>query len=742
MTEQETSRGATVSLRRMVVVALAVAVLLAVALAASGLQAVDDALSKPWLPWAIGVFVLVATVPVLARGALLLLCAAVVSLLALVGFNVLFGLVVDWRFSVKAGLAVAVGVFAFVAFVYLVMAWVRPRREAVSIPRLGAALAASILLSLAVVVGLPPLIVELSERAEESPEALPVAERIGADLDVLIIADRGAAGGRGVPEVPPGGFLPVYSRAVDLDVRYSVGIADGRTVKWTNTGIAKAEEARAALVSPGVEDTPAPKRRTGADSVIVLMVDGTSPVTPEPDKLPSIDALGDLQSWKAIATAVRNAGWEDTPVYALLQSTDDARLGEWGDSLSRLGGVVSVQQFGSRTITDSAVRLGLATPTAQDDFWLAMKHRPILLFDSGEPVPRPLSIEQLFAGKHIRQCSELESGGTCGDDPAVEKPADLRSPGMHLVIDKPPGLAELAETEHELWARGEIAMPVGRVAAAAVATQPDQPGAAPPGTPPATAPDPGQASADSTRLLGHGSRIYVHPVAVTQGNRRLLYLDYWWYLADNPARSAKGAFCGAGLVIIGVTCFDHQSDWEGVTVVLERVSDSWTPIAAHYAQHEAVVRYDWNALRRHWDTDEELADLRERLADSADRPVVFVASGTHASYARRCRESCEQVATGLEEKRTNGDRVWVGDDTAVCLRVSCLLPLPTASGGRGPASWNAFRGSWGRRRCAWTYYCESGTPPPAPGQQDRYEDPARFDGTADVTTGHYEVHDG
>ena len=31
-----------------------------------------------------------------------------------------------------------------------------------------------------------------------------------------------------------------------------------------------------------------------------------------------------------------------------------------------------------------------------------------------------------------------------------------------------------------------------------------------------------------------------------------IYLDYWWYLPDNPANTAQGAMCGAGLVIAGV----------------------------------------------------------------------------------------------------------------------------------------------------------------------------------------------
>ena len=45
-------------------------------------------------------------------------------------------------------------------------------------------------------------------------------------------------------------------------------------------------------------------------------------------------------------------------------------------------------------------------------------------------------------------------------------------------------------------------------------------------------------------------------------------IDYWWYLPDNPADDPQGAMCGAGFVIPEITCFDHQSDWEGVTVVV------------------------------------------------------------------------------------------------------------------------------------------------------------------------------
>ena len=59
------------------------------------------------------------------------------------------------------------------------------------------------------------------------------------------------------------------------------------------------------------------------------------------------------------------------------------------------------------------------------------------------------------------------------------------------------------------------------------------------------------APATATEPLGTNSAVYVHPVEIMRGNRRLLYLDYWWYLLDNPADTGGGALCGAGLVIAG-----------------------------------------------------------------------------------------------------------------------------------------------------------------------------------------------
>jgi hypothetical protein len=151
-----------------------------------------------------------------------------------------------------------------------------------------------------------------------------------------------------------------------------------------------------------------------------------------------------------------------------------------------------------------------------------------------------------------------------------------------------------------------------------------------------------------------------------------------------------------------------------------------------YAQHESVVRYAWPKLQAFWRGDKWLNNALGKIANHDGRPVVFVASGTHASYPHRCDDGCRQVPVDFEEGDHDGELPWVGDDDATCAAVTCLALLPTATGNRGPASWNAFAGPWGERHCVLKYYCDSGTPPPAPGQQKRYKDPAHYDGIAIV----------
>jgi hypothetical protein len=63
-----------------------------------------------------------------------------------------------------------------------------------------------------------------------------------------------------------------------------------------------------------------------------------------------------------------------------------------------------------------------------------------------------------------------------------------------------------------------------------------------------------------------------------------------------------GTSCGVGLSLPGKTCFDHQSDWEGITIVFDRRDKTPVPVAVQFAQHGAVVRYGYQDLLGIWRT--------------------------------------------------------------------------------------------------------------------------------------------
>jgi len=176
-------------------------------------------------------------------------------------------------------------------------------------------------------------------------------------------------------------------------------------------------------------------------------------------------------------------------------------------------------------------------------------------------------------------------------------------------------------------------------------------------------------------------------------------------------------------MIAGVTCFDHQSDWEGVTVVLDADSPSRSPTHVSYAQHEGSTRYTWGALERVWDMD---ANKSFRLGiDTRLRPLVFVARGTHASYPGSCEEEkCRIPGAPHPENRHDGAQAWSGNDAARCRSV-CLALLPTrpeswGSARRVAARWNAFDGRWGTSNCALGFICATSPPPRSPSVQRRY----------------------
>ena len=590
--------------------------------------------------------------------------AVVVPWLCLLGFNVLLHWFLGERRgpSLELGLVLACLVFAAAATAYLV-AW---REKRFAAPIVALALAAANL------IGVPLL---LNSQRDDSAVAARQAVVSQLDVAILVPAATGARDQGGAIE-----RVTTSTRLPDWDVHYSVGRVRGGTVDWLLLDSSDAQAALAAAAGTGVPLRGGPAWRDGADQVTLLDVDGLPPVIQHPRALRSIEAAnGEVRRWLRIArTAAPKAS-----IDVLLQTADPRRISAWERKIEPRGGsVASIQRLGARTLTDAALALATDTPSADEDLSLALRFRPVLLFDRGEKLDAPLDIDALLASGRVDLCQDVEiTGARCSQ---IRRASDLISGSTHLRIHR----------------RRAGDRPIA-------------------------------------------SSIYVHPTTVRQGRRKLLFLDYWWYLDANPAAVGAGTSCGVGLAFPGKTCFDHDSDWEGMTVVVDVSRDDPTPIAFQYAEHSDVVRYGFAHLRAFWkvrlESDPRWKTIRDYLAliqYNPERPLAVVARGTHAAYADLCSH-CRQVAKKLKENSHNGQRFWPGNDTLDCIQTKCLRLVPTRRGGRDPALWNAYDGVWGDRRCILKgAYCTAEKSPGAPATQNRYKDPTHISGFVD-RAGHF-----
>jgi hypothetical protein len=600
-----------------------------------------------------------------------LLAAAVVAFLALAGVNVFTNAIGIGRLQIWLGLIFAFFVFAAVVF------WCLRRDGWSRAPAgiFGLVLAALVLLVAPYVFG----------RLTTDTETVPTSEHITSELDVLIVGDGS--------HHPPPPHVDSNPALGEFDIRYSVGYAAGGEVRWTLLNSESYGAALAALARgdrlPAAQSVP--EHRPEAESVLLLLPDGTAPVTAEPAAQKNVEGRGgEVTRWSEIALAASPG----IPTYALLQTRERARLESWNRFVPR-GRAASLQGLEAPAVTDAAAELAIAAPTAQADFALAMAYRPVLLFDHKEPVPWPLSISALFSEERVTLCRDRGVSETDCEDGPLQRPRELENGGTHLQLQ--------LRTSAELrpLAREELR----------------------------AAKEGGEAATGTT--LGAGSAIYVHPVSIIKKERELVYLDYWWYLPENPVGLGGGALCGAGFVIPGVTCLNHESDWEGMTVVIDRTNPKPHIRSVQYAQHDNVVSYSWGELRKRWERPKFQA-LVANVSDASSRPLAFVARGTHATYPTPCPPNCHQVAKpDVSEEPHDGKLLWAGDLIDTCGQASCVQMLPTREGGAKPALWNAYDGPWGERHCFLTYYCDSGSPPNSPGRQERYKHPASYDGYVD-----------
>ncbi|HEX6713526.1 MAG TPA: hypothetical protein VF066_09070 [Thermoleophilaceae bacterium] len=568
--------------------------------------------------------------------------AIVVPWLCLLGFNYLWHQILGGhlRPSLELGLVIAGVVFALAAAAYLLV-W-RERKWAV--PFVALALAG------ANVVGIPLLLA-----APDDESTVAVAQPVVSQLDIVLVVPPSRT-------PAPAAAPPAESHTQPgFDTRYSVARAGPNRTDWLLFDSTDPDAVGVAALGAGPVLAGAPTLRDGADHVVVLVP----------------GAADDVARWMKIAARIAPGA----PVAVLLRKADGPLRARWARRVEPRGGAVaSMSELGTTSIADAAFALAVQAPTSSEELALALRFRPVLLFDGRAQLDTPLDIDAFLASGRVDLCHDDQlSGSRCAP---VLRASDLVNGRTHLLIRRR-------------------------------RTGSDEP----------------------------PSAIYVHPQERLVGGRRLVLLDYWWYLDDNPARVGKGTSCGVGLALPGKTCFDHQSDWEGMTVVVDRNGGNPAVVAVQYAQHAAVVRYGFAELQEYWrDRRAQDAPWRDRRllrnlppSDELEhRPLAFVARGTHATYRGICTADCRQVASDLKENSHDGLRGWPANDTAECIATRCVRLLPTRHSGREPALWNAYDGVWGDRRCILRgAFCSAELSPGSPATQKRYKNPLAVNGYVD-----------
>jgi hypothetical protein len=195
--------------------------------------------------------------------------------------------------------------------------------------------------------------------------------------------------------------------------------------------------------------------------------------------------------------------------------------------------------------------------------------------------------------------------------------------------------------------------------------------------------DPSKKYADQARALhsnpAYANRVYGHAVSDGDGHT---WLQYWFFYFYNDY-NLIGPFIKAGL---------HEGDWEMIQIHLRGEN----PDHAVYAQHKIAEGRDWRQVD---------------ILPGTQRPIVYVARGSHASYF---------------EPGTQWTGHWF--DHADGKRRSPELTLEVVDETLPAFGWLRWPGRWGDTKAA-------GSPldsdsPTGPAVHDQWRDPLKLEGSA------------
>jgi hypothetical protein len=199
------------------------------------------------------------------------------------------------------------------------------------------------------------------------------------------------------------------------------------------------------------------------------------------------------------------------------------------------------------------------------------------------------------------------------------------------------------------------------------------------------------------------------------------YWDYWYFFRYNHSYWSTG--CGLGIIDL---CFEHEGDWEGVTVVTSVEPDPTVYWVGYGGHNYPPRRYSADALRQ------------ANRFTSGNHIGVYVAAGTHAAYSFPCDEDdvgCSQDnesggVGGLPEAQHGGEDGWSRNADSECAS-DCVQPLPEGSATPtdlpNPAGWTNWSGYWGNPCDSFGSFsspgCGRAAGPQSPGRQGRYTTP-------------------
>jgi hypothetical protein len=309
---------------------------------------------------------------------------------------------------------------------------------------------------------------------------------------------------------------------------------------------------------------------------------------------------------------------------------------------------------------------------------LARRFRPVLLFDSGERW-RPLRIDLFLSEEHGAGRPRHHQLCEIGTKKACEPITSTSDFVAHVVRSPSLGVASYLDIVGNAANGLDYRSPRLHQCEKRTLNECDD----------------GDASAIYYNITAYSGRIYI---------------DYWWFLRYNDfERYPRFQRCRGAKIRF---CFDHEGDWEGITVITFASSPDDVEYVA-YASHEGIFRYSAAKVETRW-----------------GRPVVYVARGSHASYPKPCARHCKQLFKigpfHRPEGQFDGRRPWTRNTDEACFSGEpCLIPFPRAE--LDPhKSWNAWSGLWGELCSERSVACLVEKGPRSPSWQRRYQAPWCF----------------